>query len=313
MLTASYLLAALAVVLAWPAPVALSRARWTARSPFTALVLWQAIALAGGLSMIGAMLVWGLEPLGSSLLDALGGLWLLVFGLPGAAGLGIVHVFALSAAALLGAHLVFTLLITAAKVTRQRVRHRRLLNLLSDPSPSDPKTVVLEHEIPVAYCLPGFTGPVTVLSRGLVDALDAEGLRAVLAHERAHLEQRHDLLVLAFESWHQALPWLPTSRLARLAVQDLIEMLADDAALEQVSAPVLLRSLLTAATGTAEALSTPGSMAAAPTEELSSRRLKRLLSPGGMLPAPVRAGVLCLALLLLCIPTLLLVAPGLLG
>ena len=59
MLTASYLLAALAVVLAWPAPVALSRARWTARSPFTALVLWQAIALAGGLSMIGAMLVWG--------------------------------------------------------------------------------------------------------------------------------------------------------------------------------------------------------------------------------------------------------------
>lgn len=67
----SYFLAVLALILAWPVPVLLSRAHWPARSPFTAMVLWQAIALAGGLSMIGAMLVYGLEPIGNNLLAGL--------------------------------------------------------------------------------------------------------------------------------------------------------------------------------------------------------------------------------------------------
>ena len=62
----SWFLAVLAIALAWPAPVLLSRAQWPARSPFTAMLLWQAIALAGGLSMIGAMLVYGLEPIGTT-------------------------------------------------------------------------------------------------------------------------------------------------------------------------------------------------------------------------------------------------------
>ncbi|HEV7167054.1 MAG TPA: M56 family peptidase, partial [Micrococcaceae bacterium] len=71
MLATSWFLLALAVALAWPVPVALSRARWTARSPFDAVLLWQALALAGGLSMIGAMLVFGMVPLGDSLLHGL--------------------------------------------------------------------------------------------------------------------------------------------------------------------------------------------------------------------------------------------------
>ena len=71
MFWASYLLAVLAIVLAWPVPILLSRAKWPARSPFTAMILWQAIALAGGLSMIGAMLVYGLEPIGDNLIAGL--------------------------------------------------------------------------------------------------------------------------------------------------------------------------------------------------------------------------------------------------
>ncbi len=67
----SYFLAVLAIALAWPVPILLSRAQWPARSPFTAMLLWQAIALAGGLSMIGAMLVYGLEPVGDNLLSGL--------------------------------------------------------------------------------------------------------------------------------------------------------------------------------------------------------------------------------------------------
>lgn len=337
MLTASYLLLGLAIVLAWPAPVVLSRARWTSRSPFTALLLWQAIALAGGLSMIGAFLVWGLEPLGENLLSALHGFWGVLTGQAGAEPLTVIHVFALSTALLIGGHLVFTLLLTVYKVNRQRARHRRLLALLSGPSPSIPGAVVVEHQAPVAYCLPGFSGSLTVLSRGLLDSLDAEGLRGVIAHEHAHLDQRHDLLVLAFESWHQALPWLPTSRLARLAVQELIEMLADDAALEHVSRDDLLRSLVAVSSGMgnagAEAApggnsgreaapdeathppaspSGPGRAAAVPGGQLSSLRLRRLLTPGTELPVAGRSAIMATAILLIIVPTLALVAPGLL-
>ena len=94
----SYLLAVLAIVLAWPVPILLSRAQWPARSPFTAMLLWQAIALAGGLSMIGAMLVYGLEPVGDNLLAGLTALAGMVFHNAPTTELGFWHIFALSAA-----------------------------------------------------------------------------------------------------------------------------------------------------------------------------------------------------------------------
>nr|WP_231366479.1 M56 family metallopeptidase [Zhihengliuella flava] len=306
---ASYLLAALAIALAWPVPLWLSRATFTSRSPFATLILWQAIALAGGLSIIGAMLVWGLEPLGDNLLQGLGGLVQIFTGDLSTDHLGIVHVFALSAAFLLGVHLVFTLLLTTVRVHAHRRRHRRLLHLLSSPAAVDPRTVVVQHEGPVAYCLPGVTSSLTVVSQGLLDALDRDGLEAVLAHERSHLDQRHDLLVLAFESWHQALPWLPTSKLARAAVHELIEMLADDVALRQSSREALLRALVTAATGQAPA---PGSASGLPEEDLSAQRLKRLITPEAPLSRWAWLTVVTVSVLLVVAPTVLLVAPALL-
>ena len=134
----SWFLAVLAIVLAWPVPILLSRAQWPARSPFTAMLLWQAIALAGGLSMIGAMLVYGLEPIGDNLLAGLRALAGMVFNNAPTTELGFWHIFALSAAALLTAHLVFTLLLTYYKIQRQRRRHRELLALLASPSADGP-------------------------------------------------------------------------------------------------------------------------------------------------------------------------------
>lgn len=268
--------------------------------------------------MIGAMLFWGLEPLGNSLLGALEGGARLVLGDADVASPGTIHIFALSTAALLGFHLVLTLIRATWRITRQRARHRHILSLLSQKSTANPGTLVLDHEIPIAYCLPSFTGSVTVLSRGLVQRLNEDELQAVLAHEKAHLEQRHDLLLLAFASWNDALPWLPTAKHSLAAVQELVEMLADDAALRVVAAPVLLRALLTVATGAlgepAErgpaALPTAGT-GGAPTEELSSHRLRRLLRPHPPLSAMVRSLILTAALLLLALPTTMLVAPGL--
>ncbi|GAB3821831.1 M56 family metallopeptidase [Tessaracoccus terricola] len=252
-----YLLAGLAVALAWPVPVLLSRARWPSQAPFAALVLWQVIALAGGLSMIGALTWWGSAPVWE--------------GLP----LDPAQAFALSAAVLLTVHLLLTLAREAWRATRLRSRHRDLLAVLSTRSPEDPRLLVLDHDLPVAYCVPGLTGSVTVLSSGLLQQLGPDELRAVLAHEGAHLAQRHDLLLLAFLSWHSALPWLPTARLSLAAVRELVEILADDAALREVPRPVLLRALVAVTPGSDAGVVETGG---APKAALSSYRLSRLLA-----------------------------------
>jgi Zn-dependent protease with chaperone function len=325
----SWFLAVLAIVLAWPVPILLSRARWPARSPFTAMLLWQAIALAGGLSMIGAMLVYGLEPAGDNLLAGVRSLaGMVLFNAPTTV-LGFWHIFALSTAALLTAHLVFTLLLTYYKIQRQRRRHRELLTLLASPSADGPKTMVLNLDSPVAYCLPGGARSVTVLSDGLMAALEPAELRAVLIHENAHLSQRHHLLLWAFAAWRQALPWLPTTRLAQEAVNSLIEMLADDVALKTESKATLIRAIAIVASGSAGAPATPlafgepdpadvepgqpGAMGGTGSARTTASRVSRLLSPQPPLPEPLRAAVLAACLLLLAVPTALLIVPGLLG
>ena len=325
----SYFLAVLAIVLAWPVPILLSRAQWPARSPFTAMLLWQAIALAGGLSMIGAMLVYGLEPVGDNLLAGLRSLAGMVFRNDPTTALGFWHIFALSAAALLSAHLVFTLLLTYYKIQRQRRRHRELLALLASPSADGPRTMVISHDSPVAYCLPGGARSVTVLSDGLMAALEPAELRAVLNHENAHLDQRHHLLLWAFAAWRQALPWLPTTRLAQEAVSSLIEMLADDVALKSASKATLIKAIAIVASGSSGAAGArmafgepdlsdvepgqPGATGGAGSARTTASRVSRLLSPQPPLPEPVRAAVVAACLLLLAVPTALLIVPGLLG
>lgn len=324
----SYFLAVLAIVLAWPVPILLSRAQWPARSPFTAMLLWQAIALAGGLSMIGAMLVYGLEPVGENLLAGLRSLAGMVLRDEPTTALGFWHIFALSAAALLSAHLVFTLLLTYYKIQRQRRRHRELLALLASPSADGPATMVISHDSPVAYCLPGGARSVTVLSDGLMAALEPGELRAVLIHENAHLSQRHHLLLWAFAAWRQALPWLPTTRLAQEAVNSLIEMLADDVALKTESKATLIKAIAIVASGSTGAAGArmafgeagmesdagqPGATGGAGSAVTTVSRVSRLLSPQPPLPEAARLGVLGACLLLLALPTALLIVPGLLG
>ena len=284
------------------------------------MVLWQAIALAGGLSMIGAMLTWGLEPIGDNLISALAGLWNILVNHAPATTLGLVHVFALSAALLLSAHLVFTLLLTYYRIHRGRTRHRDMLALLSSPSDTRPATVVINHPAPVAYCLPGGARSVTVLSDGLLEMLTEDELSAVLIHEKAHLAQHHHLLLWAFAAWRSALPWLPTSQLAQQSVNELIEMLADDDALRVVKPETLIRAVAIVGTGSAPAgnlvnAETLGAPLGSPDEQEklgTVHRLRRLLTPLPPLPAWQRTAVLALSVLLLAVPTTLLIAPGIL-
>jgi Zn-dependent protease with chaperone function len=278
--------------------------------------------------MIGAMLVYGLEPVGDNLLAGLRALaGMVLFAAPTTA-LGFWHLFALSAAALLTAHLVFTLLLTYYKIERQRRRHRELLALLASPSDDGPGTVVINHDSPVAYCLPGGARSVTVLSDGLMAALEPAELRAVLIHENAHLTQRHHLLLWAFAAWRQALPWLPTTRLAQEAVNSLIEMLADDVALKTESKATLIKAIAIVASGSAApagaavvetaglagaSLQLPDGAGGAGPASTTATRVSRLLSPRPPLAGGLRAAVLAVCALLLAMPTALLIVPGLLG
>ncbi|UNK69923.1 M56 family metallopeptidase [Microbacterium sp. H1-D42] len=219
------LLGAVAIALAWPVPVALSRASWPMRTPVMALLLWQAIGLAGGLSMIGALALAGYAALPQHP-------WL-----------------AIIPAALFTVYLLAHLGATTLQVTSQRRRHLALLELLTSPHPTRARTRVLDDKVPVAYCLPKGTRSVTVLSQGLLDRLDADELVAVIAHERAHVEQRHDLLQLAFRAWRSALPWFPIAARAEVEVAALVEMLADDHARREVRDEVLARAILQVGAG----------------------------------------------------------------
>lgn len=289
------------------------------------MLLWQAIALAGGLSLIGAPLIFGLSPFGDSPLDAT----ITAVSLVTTEDLSAldehnvhpVHLFALCLAVLLAGHLLLTLARTYLRVLSARRRHRQLVHLLSTPPESGadvrqlgPLTEahIIEHDAPLAYCLPGRThaSSVTVLSRGLLEQLTREELAAVVAHERTHLQQRHHLLTMAFEAWYRALPWLPTTRYGREAVLELTEMLADDGALREHTRDDLLRSL---ALSTPES-STESASQSAPAETLAATpgatgvlittaRLQRLLVPRPGLSRSSLAGVVLLALGLLAVPT----------
>lgn len=330
------ILALLALVLAVPVPRLLHEVPFRARSPWAAMLLWQAIALAGGLSMIGAPIVFGLAPFGDSLPEALATAVRLTvtedYAALGELDVHPWHLFALCLGVLLGGHLLLTLARTYLRVLAARRRHRQLVSLLSSPlsgnaelhkSPRVADPHVIEHEAPLAYCLPGRTNStsVTVLSRGLLEQLSAEELSAVVAHETTHLVQRHHLLTMAFEAWYRALPWLPTTRYGREAVLELTEMLADDGALVHHSRENLLRSLALSSSPGAGApegavgLQPSGKKSSAEAEsgvvvgsELTGTRLQRLLTPPAPLGLPALVCVVASAAALLTVPTAVLLA-----
>jgi Zn-dependent protease with chaperone function len=236
----------LTVFLVWPVPALLARTPWSLRHPVAALVAWQAVGLASGIAAIGSGLAHGLSS------DPTPPQWTVLA--------------ALVAALALAAHL----LAVAARVTwrtvRHRRRHRQVLDLVGSPLPAMPGGRLLDSPTAMAYCLPGLRPRMVVTSAALT-TLSPPALAAVVAHELAHLRQRHDLVVLPFVAWQTALPFLPGARTARAAVALLVEALADDAARSHIGARSIGEAL--------RAVSMAGSAdyAAAPSVEIRLARL----------------------------------------
>ncbi|WP_052336918.1 M56 family metallopeptidase [Nocardioides alkalitolerans] len=283
------LLGVLAVVLAGPVAALLARTTWLRRTPYAALVLWQAVALAAVLAALGATLALvsaHVLPIGSTMPNALE---------------GVVGGVALAVTGLVAGRLALSAHRVGGTLRRLRRLHAQQLDLLGRPGERGVR--VLDDDAPVAYCLPGLHGRV-VVSAGAMERLDDAEVDAVVAHERAHLRFRHDLVVELFDVLHQAFPRWVSSASALAEVRLLIEMCADRAAARTAGRRPLAQALVQLA----EARTPAAALGAG-----SGRRgdlLARIEVLGE--PEPRRAqsvAVLVAAGALLVLPTWLVVAP----
>jgi heat shock protein HtpX len=80
----------------------------------------------------------------------------------------------------------------------------RLQRLAVGADMATPSLAVAETDVPNSFAVGGVTDGTVVVSTGLLDALDADELDAVLAHELSHLRNR-DALVLTLASFVPAL------------------------------------------------------------------------------------------------------------
>ena len=188
----------------------LAGAGWTHRCPRAALVMWQAIGLAGGLGAIGIGLVAAVAPLAAVFPHGAHTLIRQVLDGRGLAGMGPAHIAALVWSVGLVGWLSLHTVRVAVRTARAQSRQRLLVDVVADLSVV-PGVYVLPGVHPVAYCIPGRRARI-VLSAGTLELLGAEELEAVLSHERAHALGRHDLLLLPFLALARAFPWLRRDR-----------------------------------------------------------------------------------------------------
>ena len=219
-----------AALLLTAAPVRLAGARWPEAAPRLAIAAWFALTgsavasvLAGGLALMvpTVRISADLSRLLASCVMALRA----QYAHPGGAAMtGAGAVLALAVLARVSWCTVRAL----ARAARARRRHRLRLSLVGRPDPRLGVVIVRHHEA-AAYCLPG-RGSRIVVTTCAMDTLDEGQLRAVLAHERAHLRGRHHLLVTFAGALCAAFPRVPGFRIASEQVARLAELSADDAA-----------------------------------------------------------------------------------
>src|SRR5699024_4138718 len=180
----------------------LHRASWPFRGPYTAVIAWQALGLAWGVSTIGTLLSFGLSssPLGA----ASGSLALAADLFSGRLFLAelsqgpeeISHIVAVILAVILTLVLLYGLIFSFVQVVRVRRRHHDLLELVARELHDVPRASVVYHAVDAAFWLPWNLRSQVVFSAGALEVLDERELAAVLAHEQAHLRQRNDLVLL---------------------------------------------------------------------------------------------------------------------
>jgi len=295
-------LAGYAVLVGAVVPPLLARARWTHRAPAVAVLAWQ--GLMATFVVATALAVYHLVLTEQHVHDGLVGL-LTACGLAADAPYGNAPptfgdalVIAAPVAVVL---LPVGWLIRGAWLARRaRARQLDMLTLVGEPAPEYGATIV-DYDAPAIYCLSG-PGSHIVVTRGALDTLSDEQLRAVLEHERAHIKGRHHLLKILVDAFSRAFRGLPLAQHGKEQTNLLLEMIADDHALRFYSRDVLATAMCEVAVGRAPqaALGAGGSGVLI--------RLRRVLTPQ---PRPHRAAWLGIVVATVAAPLLpLLVACG---
>lgn len=265
-LTVALALAALMLVLV--SPSLLSLGTWRVHRPRLALVLWFSAFAAGCACAVASVCAAALSAVlaegGSAYAGVLMTLcaWL---------GLGV-----------LGAVLGLVSVSAEPVVRTQRGTARAISAIAAMRESRDGFTLVrFVADEPVACAVPG-APPEILISTGLEARLSDPQLRAVLAHERAHLRQHHTLAVRIAKINALCLPrFLGAGRRLRQETRLLIELAADDAAAREVGPAHLANAL----TRVGEATGNTGML-------LRARRLEgRRWSPRRRGPELARASV----------------------
>lgn len=275
-MTAALLFAGYALAAGALAPAALRRG-WAARAPRFAIGLWLALAVSWLAAVMLAILAIAAPFMLTWASARPGGMTVTSHATPSmtvAGGAGLL----LAAAVLAWAAGCVACGLAGAR--RERAGHAAFLHAAGRPD-HVLGAVILDHDAPAAYCLPG-RGHRIVVTAGALAALDASQLRAVIAHERAHLRGRHHLLVGTASALSRAFPFVPLLAEAGSQVAMLAEMAADDQAARRHRPGDLAAALDTlAAAGSRAAALTAGGPAAI-------IRIQRLLTPRPPPAPPVR-------------------------
>ncbi|MBQ1098263.1 M56 family metallopeptidase [Streptomyces sp. b94] len=217
----------LSVLLLAVVSAAVTHTRWPYRTPCAALVLWLAACL-----------------------GALSGLLMATYGL-------VVHFEGIAehetlripfdlTAVVLAWMFVARVIRAYARLHRQssmrRERHLTLLSLFGRADEQIP-AVILPIRQPLAYSVPGPDGGHAVLSDVVLAEFSVEEVDSVLAHEQAHLRQRHHLLTQFADAFCAALPKRRFAVRFAERFHGLIEMRADCAARVQCGRHVTASAL----------------------------------------------------------------------
>jgi hypothetical protein len=245
--------------------VLLLKAQWTSLAPRAAIALWQTMALASSVALVAlCVLLTSMSrvttPHRRPVTD---------FSAGSAASHSVRSVpldqsYGMTIGIVVAVLLLGTLAFRAAGLVRAGGRHRALLDLVAVELAEAPGTMVLDHPQAAAYSLAGLR-PRVVVSRGAVDALSSEELAAVLAHEKAHLRARHDLVLLPFRCVTSLFPQSRSFGAVSETMHELVEMAADDQAIRQCGSSVLAQAICRMATaGCVEASPVPPGAGAVP-------------------------------------------------
>ena len=294
-----------AVILAVLGPVLLRRSTWLERAPKIGIAAWQAlsISLLSTVLLAGSALALPAIPWTTDLAALIRACAMALreqYSTPGGA-----IVSATGAVAVLAvlARVTYCLVAGLAHAARNRRVQLQTLAMIAQPH-DEYDALVVEHSSAAAYCLPGRNRQV-VLTSATLAALDHKQLVAVLAHERAHLQGRHHLILAVADALQNAFPGVAAFSEARSALGRLVEMLADDTAARRSDR----LTVATALVRLAEHGMTPVAALGAGGES-SLGRVRRLVAPA----RPLGTGRIALATMgvgaLLALPLFFAVAPA---